>query len=145
MSNRDPVDVAAGNLSKFLERFSWITYNARQHHVNSMKKLRGIENLNMEIMASAIALYIKLLDDTDADDRTNLLEEGAIFLQKIKTTNLSSTHKKQGTDQDFYDSLTHPIFTNQGKGVTAQRTEHVLIKLKITMYLYLQIIIGHFW
>ena len=139
--NIDPISIAAGNLNKALDRFTWINIDIRKGWVEEMKLLPYLTHLNMPLIASVLVLYdrIKPIPAIEAGEEAG--NDIVLYLQQVQPRlPPASTKSVMGidfTNQELYDEITRPLLEDIGnKNLTGEEINDVVIKMKASIFRY---------
>lgn len=138
--NVDPISAAAGNLSKALDRFTWIESDTRKGWVEEMKGMPYLTHMNMPVLASTLVLYSSVPPSNGAN-LPNKGQDIITFFQQISPIIQSKSSigmiGLNVTGQELYDEISRPLLEDiTDKELTSDQINVVLIKMKATLFRY---------
>ena len=141
--NIDPVSIAAGNLSKSLERFTWISIDMRKGWVEEMKEMPSLTHMNMPVLASTLAIYhsspvvLPLEPGSEQDKSNDLFSFFAEVTARIPPTYSKNMAGLDFSSQDLYDETTRPLMENMNMAeFSSEQINDILLKIKATLFRY---------
>jgi hypothetical protein len=138
--NVDPISMAAGNLSKALDRFTEIESNLRKEWVEEMKKMPYLTHMNMPVLASTLVLY-ESIPPSGVANYTDKSEDIISFFKQVSPMmppkSSGSITGLNVTRQELYDEITRPLLEDiTNKELTNIQINDILIKMKATLFRY---------
>lgn len=142
-SQLDPISIAAGNLSKSLERFGWINYDIRKGLVEEMKNLPYLTHLNMPMLASTLVLYESVPSvavSTGIIGQSDKGQDLLSFFQQVEARVPSGvTVTVTGIDlspQELYDEITRPLLEDLEENLSREQINDILLRVKASLFRY---------
>ena len=138
--NVDPISIAAGNLSKALDRFTWIESDLRKGWVEEMKGIPYLTHMNMPVLASTLVLYNSIPSSAEVTPPNKGQDIIAFFQQVSPIIPPKSSIGMIGlnfTGQELYNEIARPLLEDiTDKELTNIQINDIIIKMKATLFRY---------
>lgn len=151
---REPLEFAIAELSKSLDDLSAISKDKRKDLLLGMRDYPYLTNLNMKVMASALA-FMELVDDAidfppGADEHKiprffnvniqNVESMGPIVTENIPPKNKDVIFPINYTKQNLYDYINKPLFepiNDKDIQMSETQTKNFFLKMRATLIRYI--------